>query len=86
MKKIVCSNLGTIYYATILKSGLMSTKDRVDVTTDAINAVANYIGLMDDYENIGIAGFEWHDKHVELVLVDKNKYEIKEREKSENQD
>ena len=50
MKKIVCSNLGTIYYATILKSGLMSTKDRVDVTTDAINAVANYIGLMDDYE------------------------------------
>lgn len=86
MKKIVRSNLGTIYYATILKSGLMSTKDRVDVTTDAINAVANYIGLMDDYENIGIAGFEWPDKHVELVLVDKNKYEIKEREKSENQD
>lgn len=39
MKKIVCGCFGTIYYTEILKNGLMSDRNRVDVTDDAINAV-----------------------------------------------
>lgn len=42
MKKLVCGCFGTIYYATILKSGIMGNQ-RVDVTKDAINAVAEHM-------------------------------------------
>lgn len=48
MKKVVCGCFGTIYYATILKDGRMS-KDRIDITDDAINAVVDHIMQMSQY-------------------------------------
>lgn len=39
MKKLVCGCFGNIYYTTILKNGIMSDKDRVEVTDDALTSV-----------------------------------------------
>lgn len=50
MKKIVCGIFGTIYYATILKDGVMSDRGRVDVTEDAVQAVTQHILSSKGYE------------------------------------
>lgn len=55
VKKIVCSCFGNIYYATILKDGLMSDVNRVDVTDDAIDAVLQHIISMDKFDKEGFA-------------------------------
>ena len=57
MKKIVCGCFGNIYYATILKDGLMSDVNRVDVTDDAIDAVFQHIVSMDKFNKEGFAGY-----------------------------
>lgn len=54
MKKIVCGCFGNIYYATILKDGLMSDVNRVDVTDDAIDAVFQHIISMDKFDREGL--------------------------------
>ena len=49
MKKLVCGCFGTIYYATILKNGIMSDTNRVDVTDDAVNAVMTHLLVKEEY-------------------------------------
>ena len=68
MKKIVCGCFGNIYYATILKDGLMSDVNRVDVTDDAIDAVLQHIILMDKFDKEGFAGYVFRKKSVECVI------------------
>ena len=85
MKKIVCSGLGTIYYATILKDGLMSDVNRVDVTDDAIDAVFQHIVSMEKFDTEGFAGYiipkKKSDGEVCLCVFDADKYELKEKTK-----
>ena len=81
MKKLVCGCFGTIYYATILKNGLMSAKDRVDVTDDAIAAVADHI-LSKDTEHKGFSGYTFDKKNggkVCLCMYDQDKYKLVEK-------
>ena len=81
MKKLVCGCFGNIYYATILKNRLMSDKDRVDVTDDAIDAVFQHIISMDKFNEEGFAGYEIPKKKTDgsvcLCVFDRDKYELK---------
>ena len=80
MKKLVCGCFGTIYYAEILKNGLMSDRNRVDVTDDAINAVIQHIMSMKEYkENDGFAGYDYKKTDggfLEIAVFDKDKYKL----------
>lgn len=81
MKKLVCGCFGTIYYGKILKNGLMSSTDRVNVTDDAVAAVADHLMMQKEYADDKLAGYKFSTKdggHVKLVLFDSDKYEIKE--------
>lgn len=83
MKKIVCGCFGTIYYAQILKNGLMSDSNRIDVTDDALLAVLDHIMAMDEYkERDGFSGYEYRigEKNVNLVVYDKSKYKLVRRD------
>lgn len=83
MKKIVCGCFGNIYYATILKDGLMSDVNRVDVTDDAIDAVFQHIVSMEKFDTEGFAGYVIPKKksggEVCLCVFDKDKYELKRK-------
>lgn len=84
MKKIVCGCFGNIYYATILKDGLMSDVNRVDVTDDAIDAVFQHIISMDKFDKEGFAGYNYNFSEktggdVCLCVFDKDKYELKKK-------
>lgn len=87
MKKIVCGAFGTIYYAQILKNGLMSDLNRKDVTDDALLAVLQHIMCMDEYkERDGFSGYEYKvgGSHINLVAYDKSKYKlVKNKEEDE---
>ena len=87
MKKVVCGNFGTIYYAQILKNGLMSRDNRVDVTDDALRAVTDHIMFMSEYkENDGFSGYEYgkvDGGRIQLVVFDTDKYVLVSREKLE---
>ena len=79
MKKIVCGCFGTIYYAQILKNGLMSSSNRENVTDDALMAVLQHIMCMDEYtERDGFSGYEYKicGNNVNLVAYDKSKYKL----------
>lgn len=83
MKKLVCGCFGTIYYATILKEGVMSDRGRVDVTDDAINAVTDHIMIMDTYQEKGYGGYSFSKKNggkIQLCLFDGDKYKLVKRE------
>lgn len=83
MKKIVCGCFGTIYYAQILKNGLMSDSNRIDVTDDALLAVLDHIMAMDEYkERDGFSGYEYRigGRNVNLVAYDKSKYKLVRRD------
>ena len=83
MKKIVCGCFGTIYYAQILKNGLMSDSNRIDVTDDALRAVLDHIMLMSEYKGQnGFSGYEYRigDRNVNLVAYDKSKYKLVRKE------
>jgi len=81
MKKLVCGCFGTIYYATILKDGVMSGKDRIELTDDAIDAVFQHLISMDKFEKEKFAGYDILTKdkanEVRLCVYDKSKYELK---------
>lgn len=82
MKKIVCGCFGNIYYATILKNGLMSDVNRVDVTDDAVDAVFQHIISMDKFDEEGAAGYTIPKKTggaVCLCVFDKDKCELKKK-------
>lgn len=85
MKKIVCGIFGNIYYATILKNGIMSGRDRVDVTDDAIDAVFQHIVSMEKFDTEGFAGYvipkKKSDGEVCLCVFDADKYTLKEKTK-----
>lgn len=80
MKKLVTGCFGTIYYATILKNGLMSDKDRVNVTDDAIDAVFQHLFKMKNFDKEGFAGYDIPQKNsdnkVRLCIYDKSKYKL----------
>lgn len=80
MKKAVCGCFGTIYYAQILKNGMMSHTNRVDITESALLAVADHIMQMKDYtDNEGFAGYEYNKTdggRINLVVFDADKYKI----------
>ncbi len=83
MKKLVCGCFGTIYYGKILKNGLMSSTDRVDVTYDAVGAVAAHLMSQKEYMDYKLAGYNLNHKdgsHMKLVIFDSDKYEVKEIE------
>ena len=52
-KHVVCGVFGTIYYANILKDGMMSDRGRVDITDEAIRAVTQHMMETDDYDDSG---------------------------------
>lgn len=79
MKKLVCGAFGTIYYAQILKNGLMSSTNRVDVTDEAILAVLNHLMSPTDYGRYGYFGYEWPQKNVCMMAYDPRKYVLVER-------
>lgn len=85
MKKIVCGIFGNIYYATILKNGIMSDRDRVDVTDEAIDAVFQHIVSMEKFDTKGFAGYiipkKKSDGEVCFCVFDTDKYELKEKTK-----
>lgn len=79
MKKIVCGCFGTIYYAQILKNGLMSDSNRENVTDDALLAVLQHIMSMKEYQDRdGFSGYEYNvgGRNINLVAYDKSKYEL----------
>ncbi len=83
MKRIVCGCFGTIYYAQILKNGLMSDSNRIDVTDDALRAVLDHIMIMDEYkERDGFSGYEYRvgGNNVNLVAYDNAKYKLVRRD------
>ena len=83
MKKLVCGCFGNIYYATILKDGLMSDRGRVEVTDDAINAVIDHLHSMELYEKEGYSGYDIPKKdggEIRLRLYDADKYKLVRKE------
>lgn len=83
MKKVVCGSFGNIYYATILKDGVMSSSGRVNVTDDAIRAVTQHLISNPEYKkNNGYYGYIFHtnedDRPIEICAFDSTKYTITE--------
>lgn len=87
MKKLVCGCFGTIYYAQILKNGMMSGSNREDVTDDALTAVIDHIMSMKEYkDNNGFSGYEYGKKDggkITLCVYDNANYALVSREKLE---
>lgn len=83
MKKLVCGCFGNIYYATILKDGLMSDRGRIELTDDAINAVIDHLHSMELYEKEGYSGYDIPKKdggEIRLRLYDADKYKLVRKE------
>ena len=79
MKKLVCGCFGKIYYATILKNGLMSSTDRKDVTHEAINAVTDHLTTLESFDNDAVSGYEIKTKdgrNLALMLYDTDRYSL----------
>lgn len=89
LKKIVCGCFGTIYYAQVLKNGLMSDSNRENVTDDALLAVLQHIMSMKEYEERdGFSGYEYKfgDSRINLVAYDKSKYKLIKNDDGESCD
>ena len=84
MKKIVCGCFGTIYYAQILRNGMMSSANRENVTDDAILAVLQHLMTQDDYIKDGHFGYEYSigNVPVNIIAYDKRKYTLVEKGKA----
>lgn len=82
MKKVVCGTFGNIYYATILKDGLMGT-DRKEITNDCIDAVIEHIATVTRYDEDGCGGYDIKSKKdgkkVKLVLFNDDEFELKRK-------
>lgn len=82
MKKLVCGVFGTIYYASILKNGLMSDTNRVDVTDDAIQAVLMHLMAQTEYHKDGHFGYQYGLASGEkacVIAYDPKRYVLAER-------
>ena len=87
MKKLVWGCFGNIYYATILKDGLMSDRGRIELTDDAINAVIDHLHSMKLYEKEGCSGYDIPKKdggEIRLRLYDADKYELVRKNEVKN--
>lgn len=87
MKKLVCGCFGNIYYATILKEGLMSDRGRVEMTDDAINAVIDHLACMFEFKEKGASGYDITSKDgngIKLRLFDASKYKLVPIQEVEN--
>lgn len=84
MKKVVCGTFGTIYYATILKDGLMGN-DRKEITNDCIDAVIEHIATVTNYDKEGCGGYDIKSKKdgnkVKLMLFNDDEFELKKKVK-----
>lgn len=82
MKKVVCGTFGNIYYATILKDGLMGS-DRKEITNDCIDAVIEHIATVTNYDKEGCGGYDIKSKkdgkHVKLILFNDDEFELKRK-------
>lgn len=87
MKKVVCGTFGTIYYATILKDGLMGT-DRKEITDECIDAVIEHIAAVTKYDEEGCGGYviksKKDGKHVRLILFEDDKFELRRKARKKN--
>ena len=75
-KQLVCGCFGTIYWAKILKDGLMSSSGRIDVTDDALNAVIQHLMSQPEWSR-GFAGYEYNKKDggkITLAIIDNDKW------------
>lgn len=77
---ILCGILGNIYIAKKLKEGVMSN-DRIEATSEVVNAVANHLQSKSEFRERGYAGylFKASDANVRLVFFDADKYELVEK-------
>lgn len=77
---ILCGILGNIYIAKKLKDGVMSS-DRVEATSEAVNAVANHLQCKPEFRERGYAGyvFKCGEQNVKLVFFDSDKYKLTEK-------
>lgn len=85
MKKLVCGIFGTIYYAQILKNGLMSDTNRVDVTDDAKQAVLMHLMSQTEYNKEGHFGYQYElvtGEKVCMIAYDPKRYVLAERKES----
>ncbi len=66
---ILCGILGNIYIAKKLKNGVMSN-DRIEATSEAVQAVANHLQSKSEFRERGLAGylFKASDANVRLVF------------------
>ena len=69
MKKLVTGCFGNIYYATLLKNGVMSDKDRVELTDDALTAVLYHLTSQSGFEENGFAGYEYPQKNSDKLTT-----------------
>ena len=78
MKKLVCGCFGTIYHAKILKDGLMSSADRQDVTSEAVNVVAQHLLCQKEFMEDRKAGYKFDGREgkLKLALFDSDRYEL----------
>src|SRR5574344_1103415 len=87
MKKLVTGCFGNIYYATILKNGIMSDKDRVEVTDAALVSVLYHLTSMEGFEKKGYSGYTYpmrnSNKETTLCAYDKSKYVCMSKEEYE---
>lgn len=79
MKKLVCGVFGNIYWATILKQGMMSPNGRVEVTSDAVNCVAQHLRYQKEFDERRWAGYSFENgkgKKLKLIAFDPEVYKL----------
>lgn len=69
MKKLVTGCFGNIYYATILKNGIMSDSGRVEVTDDALTSVLYHLTSQKGFEESEFAGYEYPQKNSDKLTT-----------------
>ena len=81
---ILCGILGNIYIAKKLKDGVMAN-DRIEATSEAVNAVANHLQSQSEFRERGWAGYLFKDggADVRLVFFNADKYELVEKKVDE---
>lgn len=83
-KKLVCTENGRILYGTVLKSGLVSSKDSIDLTDDAISCVTEHLVKQDNFLKHRIGGYSIPKSDGKgsgtLAFIDNEVYEINPKE------
>lgn len=78
---ILCGIFGNIYIAKKLKEDGVMSSDRVEATSEAVNAVANHLQCKPEFRDRGYAGyvFKCGEQNVRLIFFDSDKYELKKK-------